>query len=149
MSPEVRLMIGVQEAWQGNGTLTELVPGGLREGRLPITGPDAATLKRPYAQLMVNEGDKEFFSSIDYLQKFTVAIKVYDDPGRGVVKAGDHQLATALTLDWDGVTVHSARVVWVRPVTGELKEDERSRDGKDVVVATMNWEVTLQLVRPR
>ena len=149
MSPEVRLMIGVREAWNENGTLTELVPGGLREGRLPISSPDAATLKRPYAQLMVTEGDKEFFSSTDYLQKFAVAIKVYDEPGRGTVKAGDHQTATALTLDWDGVTVHSAKVVWVKPVTGELKEDERTREGKDVIVAMMNWEVTLQLVRPR
>lgn len=140
-----KLLVGVQSAWAENGTLTAQVPGGLREGRLPITGTDGAELKRPYARLEITEGDKEWFSGEDYLQKFTVAITVWDTPGKGAVEAARHVDTGTLIFDWGTVTIGGVRVVGIRPIPGQLSQDDRTREGKDVVMAKLAWEVTLQL----
>lgn len=129
----------VKARWDATAELPRLMPGGLWFGRVD----ENATGN--YASLKVVPDDPKHTSTGAYLQDFEVTVSVWTTDGPGKDAA---QVEQALCWAFDNrripFAIRGARVVRVRPVAGELEQDESLRNAQDVCLMRAAWKFTIQ-----
>lgn len=142
---EADILTAVKSLWDANATLKELVPGGLHEGRVPEEP------KTPYASVKVAEGDMERTSDTTWdMRHYALSFMVWNAGGVGAVDAGRIKHAITLAFSEDRpelLQIHDARVIWLKYVPGELREDEVQKDGGDVYLGGLMYDLLLQVFR--
>ena len=125
-------------AWNRNGTLKALVPGGL----------DYSTNQQttsPYATLKLEEGEVEFNSGKNYVHNFTATIMVWSTGG--AVDSADIGRAIDATYNPDrpqDILILGAKVLRMFPASGLLEEDEATREAKDQLVLHRRYDLMIQ-----
>ena len=134
------IMAALKGAWDRNGTLGALVPGGLHyeTARQPAA--------HPYAVVTIAEEEPQRFSGVVYVQTFLVSLMVFGGPNP--VNAGQLGEVIRQTISRARkaeLAIPNARVMDVKPMPGSLKKDASTRNADDVLVAQQAWQLWLQL----
>lgn len=151
MSANFDTKAAFKEKWDQDDELPDLVPGGLHADRAPASPP--AELKLPYAVIKCEQGPtaNQHYAPAGPGQAFLdyrhVLIEVY----------GSDQEAVAVIMtkmrerfDWKPLTVPNASFKRCMPLDEDedLAPDATTKDGQDVWMGQLGWEVMTQRTTP-
>lgn len=141
------ILTACKRRWEESPDLLALVPGRLHGGRVPMTTFAVAELVAPYATLMVKETEPIFNSSLTVIYAFNCQLRVWSDAGN--VAAG--KIGTAIDFAFrrrdinEVMVVDGAdRILDFMPRAGALDEDPATKDAKDQIVLTRQWDMLVQ-----
>jgi len=129
-------------AFHADANMIAMCPGGLWHRRAASTDQG---VKRPYGVVAVTSGEKEYLSSKDCVQPFTLAITIYGDE-----KTDNTGMIASYLCAWDLdralFASLPARVLGFTPASEVLDLDPEEKEGKDVVIAMKVWTLLLHFI---
>lgn len=133
------IVAAVATAFTTDPDMYALVPGGIWHQRAP-SGEQSPL--RPYALLAVMAGDKEWTSAKEFIQSFTVAIRLYgtettDETGEIAGYLGKWDLSRTVLVGLP------AKIIGLFPAPENIDLDPETKLGSDVVIATKAWQLIL------
>lgn len=129
------IVAGLIAAWQSDPTLTTLVPGGIWYGQAPQDDT-------PVRAVMTFEPEGETIKAAtrDYLQSFTVTVKLYAT--KTMTSTDWSSIRTAMNAVWCGIvspTVSGASLVSFEPDNASVELASDRRDGEDVLIGSATF----------
>lgn len=129
------IVAGLIAAWQADPTLTTLVPGGIWYGQAPQDDT-------PVRAIMSFEPEGETIKAAtrDYIQPFTVTIKLY--ASKTMTSSDWPSIRNAINSAWCGVVspvVSGASLISFEPATASTELASERRDGEDVLIGSATY----------